>query len=143
VNVTLSDIRVNPSSTAAAAEGGWNPVPIATGKIDLLHLQDGVLATLVQTLVPAGDYTQMRLPLASNRGSALGNSVVPSVGTETALTTASGQQSGLKVNVEIKIAADQMADFVVTSNGHVTAVVTGMVVQDPGHRWPRRMQPEA
>jgi Domain of unknown function (DUF4382)/Carboxypeptidase regulatory-like domain len=50
---------------------------------------------------------------ANDSNDPLANSVVPSGGSETALTTPSGQQSGVKANIDIDIAADQMADFVV------------------------------
>jgi hypothetical protein len=73
-----------------------------------------VLEELGQTTLPAGRYTQMRLVLADNSASApMANSVVPTGGTETALTTPSGQQSGLKLNVQMDVAAHQVADFVI------------------------------
>jgi hypothetical protein len=42
----------------------------------------------------------------------LENSVVPTGGVETALNTPSGQQSGLKMNVDLTVEADKVADFV-------------------------------
>jgi hypothetical protein len=125
VNVTISDVSVNQSSTASATDGGWVHVPITPQKINLLNLQNGVLATLGQTPLAPGKYTQMRLLLASNSGATLANSVVPTGGAETALTTPSGQQTGLKMNVDITIASDQMADFVVDFNACKSVVSAG------------------
>ena len=127
VNVTITDISVHQSSTAAATDAGWVHVPITAQKINLLNLQNGVLATLGQTPLPAGNYTQMRLLLASNSGMPLANSVVLTGGggPELALTTPSAQQTGLKMNVDIQIAPDQMADFVVDFNACKSVVSAG------------------
>ena len=115
VNVTVQKVRVHQSSSASDTDGGWSEVVLSPARrIDLLTLQNGVLAELGQVPLPTGKYTQMRLVLATNDGTnPLANSVVPSVGkTESALTTPSGQQSGVKMNVDIDIAANRMADFV-------------------------------
>jgi hypothetical protein len=95
-------------------DAGWSEVVLTPAKrVDLLTLTNGVLENLGQTALPAGKYTQMRLVLAPNAGGTpLANSVVPSGGAETALTTPSGQQTGIKLNVDIDIAADKIADFV-------------------------------
>jgi hypothetical protein len=56
----------------------------------------------------------MRLVLAPNTAaSPLANSVTPTGGSETALTTPSAQQSGLKLNVDIDIPADKVVDFAI------------------------------
>jgi hypothetical protein len=114
VNVTIEKVRVHKSSSAVDADGGWSQVVLNPAKrVDLLTLTNGVLEDLGQTALPTGKYTQMRLVLAPNSGgSTLANSVVPTGGAETALTTPSGQQTGIKLNVDIDIAADKVADFV-------------------------------
>ncbi len=114
VNITIQKVRVHQSSTAADGDAGWSEIVLSPAlRVDLLTLRNGVLATLGSTPLPAGHYTQMRLVLAANAGTAPpANSVVPSGGTEVALTTPSGAQSGLKANVDITVNADQLADFV-------------------------------
>jgi hypothetical protein len=115
VNITVEKVRVNRSSTAEDGDAGWSEVVLSPARrFDLLTLTNGVLAALGQTSLPAGRYTQMRLVLAdNNRATPLANSVVPTGGTETPLTTPSGQQSGLKLNVQMDVAANQVADFVI------------------------------
>ena len=55
----------------------------------------------------------MRLVLAANdAGNPMANAIKPIDGSEVALTTPSGAQSGLKMNVGIDVAANQLADFV-------------------------------
>lgn len=127
VYVTVQKVRVNTSATAAETDGGWTDITVGpTQRFDLLTLQNGVLAALGQTPLEQGHYTQMRLVLAENGGSTpLANSVVPTGGAEVALKTPSGQQSGLKLNTSIDIAANQMADFVLDFDACKSIVTAG------------------
>lgn len=114
VNVTIDRVRVHQSSSAADSDGGWIDMPVMPSRrINLLDLTNGVLEELGQTPLPAGHYTQMRLLLAANDAAhPMANSLVPSGGSEVALTTPSAQQSGLKLNVGIDVGANQIADVV-------------------------------
>lgn len=119
VFITVEKVRIHSSSEANSSPGeaGWSEIVLATPrKIDLLDLNNGVLEELGQTALPAGKYTQLRLVLAANSGNTLANYVVLDDGTSTstklALTTPSAQSSGLKLNVNIDIAANQLADLV-------------------------------
>lgn len=114
VNVTVEKVRVHKSGSATDTDGGWAEVTLPVPKqIDLLTLTNGVLEELGQTALPTGKYTQLRLVLSPNDAThPLANSVTPTGGTETPLTTPSGQQSGVKTNINIDIAADKVADFV-------------------------------
>ncbi|MDD5325728.1 MAG: DUF4382 domain-containing protein [Polaromonas sp.] len=127
VNVTVQKIRLHQSSTASETDGGWAEVVLNPARrVDLLSLQNGVLAELGQTPLPAGKYTQLRLVLADNTAATpMANSVLPSGGTEAPLKTPSGQQSGVKTNIDIDIAANQMADFVLDFNACKSVVVAG------------------
>ena len=127
VNVTIDRVRVNQSASAADADGGWSEIVLSPARrVDLLTLSNGVLEDLGQTALPAGKYTQLRLVLAPNdAANPLANSVVPSGGTETALTTPSGQQSGLKMNVDIDVAADKIADVVLDFDACKSVVKRG------------------
>jgi hypothetical protein len=114
VNVTIERVRVHQSSVAGENDAGWTDLIVAPQRrVNLLSLTNGVLEELGQTQLPAGRYTQMRLVLAPNGGTQPpANSVLPSGGTETPLTTPSAQQSGLKLNVGIEVGANQIADVV-------------------------------
>ena len=115
VNITIEKVRVNQSSDASEGDGGWSEVVLNPPKrVDLLTLTNGILEELGETSLPAGKYTQMRLVLAANSGATpFANSVIPTGGVETPLTTPSGQQSGLKLNVNMDVAAGELADFVI------------------------------
>jgi Domain of unknown function (DUF4382) len=127
VNVTVERVRVHQSSTASDTDGGWSEVVLATPRrVDLLTLTNGVLDELGQASVPAGRYTQLRLVLADNSPVApFANSVVPTGGTETALATPSGQQSGLKLNADLQVPAGQVADFVIDFDACKSVVMAG------------------
>lgn len=127
VFITVEKVRVHQSAAAGDNDAGWYEIPIidAPRRIDLLTLTNGVLESLGQTVLPAGKYTQMRLVLAANRGAPLANAVVPTHMSETALDTPSAQQSGLKMNVDITVAPDQVADFVLDFDACKSVVKAG------------------
>ncbi|TAK46184.1 MAG: DUF4382 domain-containing protein [Betaproteobacteria bacterium] len=114
VFVTIQKVRVHQSGTAGESDAGWSEIVLTPAKrVDLVTLQNGVLAELGQTPLPTGKYTQLRLVLAANDATTpLANSVIPTGGTETPLTTPSAFQTGLKLNVNIDVEADKLADFV-------------------------------
>ncbi len=113
--VTVEKVRVHQSGSAGDADSGWSEVVLDTPRrVDLLTLTNGTLEPLGQTALPAGSYNQMRLVLAANTAAnPLANSIKPTGGTETALTTPSAQQSGLKMKIKIDVAADTVADFAI------------------------------
>ena len=125
--VTVEKVRVHKSGSAGDSDSGWSEVVLATPqRIDLLTLTNGTLMPLGQTTLPAGSYTQMRLVLAANSAAnPLANAVKPTGGIETPLTTPSGQQSGLKMNINIAIAPDTVADFAIDFDGCKSFVKAG------------------
>lgn len=127
VNVTIEKVRVHQNAGVDDEnDAGWIDVPVSDVKrVDLLSLTNGVLDELGQTSLPAGKYTQLRLVLADNQSQPLANSVVPSGGAETALRTPGGQQSGLKINVDIDVAEGQTADFVLDFDACKSVVTAG------------------
>lgn len=127
VHITVDKVRVHQSGSAAANESGWSELTLTPPRrINLLNLTNGVMEELGQLPLPAGKYQQVRLVLADNGGNTpLANSVVPTGSTEVALKTPSGQQSGIKMNADIDIAANQMADFVIDFDACKSVVKAG------------------
>lgn len=127
VNVTVQKVRVHQSSSAADGDAGWSEIVLNPARrLDLLSLTNGVLSELGQTPLAAGKYTQLRLVLADNAATApWANSVVPAGGAEVPLKTPSGQQSGVKTNIDIDIAANKMADLVLDFNACRSVVRAG------------------
>lgn len=127
VYVTVQKVRVNASADAGEDSAGWVDLTVGpTQRFDLLTLRNGVLASLGQVPLAAGRYSQLRLVLAENNNTTpLANSVVPTGGSEVALKTPSGQQSGLKLNANIDITANQLADFVLDFDACKSVVTAG------------------
>ena len=128
VNVTIEKVRVHKSDSAGDADGGWAEIVLNPARrVNLLDLTNGVLDELGQTPLPAGKYTQLRLVLTANSGSnPLANSVVfTDTKAEVALKTPSGQQSGLKTNIDIDIAPNRLADFVLDFDACKSVVYAG------------------
>lgn len=128
VNVTVERVRVHQSSGAADNAAGWSEIVLARPKtIDLLDLTNGALEELGQTALPAGSYTQLRLVLAANSGgNADANWIVKEGQTaKIALDTPSAQQSGLKLNVNMTVQPNQVADFVIDFDACKSVVVAG------------------
>lgn len=114
VNVTVNKVRVHQSATAGDTDAGWTDITLSPArKINLLNLTNGALENLGQTPLTPGRYTQLRLVLDANAGSAMANSVVPS-GTvnEISLDTPSAVQSGIKLVNQFDVAAGQRVDLV-------------------------------
>ncbi|MDF1482599.1 DUF4382 domain-containing protein [Extensimonas sp. H3M7-6] len=127
VNVTIQKVRVHQSISAGETDPGWSELTLNPAvRLDLLGLTNGVLYELGQLPLPTGKYTQMRLVLAANGGAQpLANSVWPTDGKEVALKTPSGQQSGVKANINIDIGPNQMADFVLDFDACKSIVSAG------------------
>lgn len=127
VHVTVQKVRVHQSSTAGDNDAGWSEIVLNPARrVDLLSLTNGVLMELGQIPLPTGKYTQMRLVLADNNTSQpLANAVSPTGASEVALKTPSGQQSGVKTNINIDIAENKMADFVLDFDACKSVVQAG------------------
>ncbi|MEY4562855.1 MAG: hypothetical protein RLZZ618_2132 [Pseudomonadota bacterium] len=127
VNVTIEKLRVHQGADAATGDAGWSEITLSPPRrLDLLSLTNGVLFELGETSLPAGKYTQLRLVLAPNGGATpLANSVVPTGGVETALTTPSAQQSGLKLNTDIDVESNKVADFILDFDACKSVVTRG------------------
>ncbi len=127
VNITVEKVRVHQSSSASDSDSGWSEIALSPSRrINLLNLTNGVLDELGQTPLPVGKYTQLRMILAENTSAnPLANSVKPTGSAEVALKTPSGQQSGVKTNIGIDIAANKLADFVLDFDACKSIVSAG------------------
>jgi hypothetical protein len=127
VYVTVEKVRVHTSASAGDGESGWQELVLAAPRrIDLLTLTNGVLEELGSMPLPAGRYSQVRLVLAENGGSApLANAVQPRGGQLVALRTPSAQQSGLKLQAHFDVVANQIADLVLDFDACKSVVRAG------------------
>lgn len=111
--VTVTKVRVHKAEGASDEDAGWSEVPVDGGagrRIDLLGLQNGVLADLGQTSLPEGHYTQVRLVLSEANGA--NQITLTGNPTPISLDTPSAQQSGLKLKHGFDVAAGEEVDLV-------------------------------
>jgi len=129
VFVTVNRVRVHTSANADPGASGWVNIDVTPArKIDLLSLTNGVLSTLGQTALPAGNYQQIRLVLDPNNGAgsaALANSVVPTGASEQTLDTPSAVQSGIKINRPFTVASGTLTDLVLDFDACKSVVKRG------------------
>ncbi|MEJ6020698.1 DUF4382 domain-containing protein [Ramlibacter sp. PS4R-6] len=126
--VTVEKVRVHTSGSAADADAGWTELAVTPARrVDLLTLTNGVLEELGSTPLAPGHYSQVRLVLAANTAGAAtpANAVQPTGGAVVPLSTPSGQQSGLKLQANVDVAAGQMADLVLDFDACRSVVKAG------------------
>jgi hypothetical protein len=127
--VTIEKVRVHKSASASDDDAGWSELTLSPSRrVDLRTKTNGLLEELGTIPLPAGQYSQIRLVLASNSGSgdtALANAVKPTGGALTALTTPSGQQSGLKLQAHFEVPTGQLADVVLDFDACRSVVKAG------------------
>ena len=129
VFVTVEKVRIHRSSTAEDSSTGWTDIVLNPAKrVDLLDLQNGVLAELGQTALPAGRYEQLRLVLAEGRlpdGREANAVVLRGTTEEIPLKTPSGQQSGIKLVHGFEVGAGQLVDLVLDFDAARSVVKAG------------------
>lgn len=94
VLIDIQGIEINAS--ADDTESGWTSLPINAGIYNLLDFRNGMDTLLADVALPAGRISQMRLILGSNNQIKVNEVFYP-------LSTPSGQQSGLKFNVQVEL----------------------------------------
>ncbi|MEK6780597.1 MAG: DUF4382 domain-containing protein [Bacteroidota bacterium] len=88
VNIDIADVQVN----SGADEDGWKSLDVNKGVYDLLKLTNGLDTLLGKIELPAGRVSQVRLILGENNSLSIDGQAI-------SLSTPSGQQSGLKLQV--------------------------------------------
>lgn len=97
----IQKVMVNTSSAVLTDEdSGWTEVPmVRPGLYNLLDFRNGTDTLLAGVDLPAGTVSQIRLVLGDD------NSLVLNDGETVPLSTPSGQQSGLKLNIHSELVA--------------------------------------
>lgn len=122
VYVTVTEVSIHQSASAQPGDPGWINVVLPTPlQVDLTTLTNGALQSLGTTALPAGQYQQIRLMLAST-GNA--NYVVYG-GTHYPLTVPSGSQTGIKLIGQFTVAANTLADVVLDFDACRSVVSAG------------------
>jgi hypothetical protein len=115
VHLAIDSVQVHESPLATENSLGWRALkPAAPVRVDLMTLDNGVLADLGSATIPAGRYRKLRLALAPNTGSQpLRNSVTTPGRGEIALAMPAAQQAGLVLSIDRDAPADGTLAFVI------------------------------
>ncbi|NER14346.1 DUF4382 domain-containing protein [Leptobacterium flavescens] len=118
VNIDVQDVLIKRSNDEDD-ENGWESIgAINSGVYNLLELTGGVNVLLIDTEIPAGRVNQIRLLLGDN------NTVV-SNGEESALSTPSAQQSGLKLQINEELISGVTYNFTIDFDVDKSVVTAG------------------
>lgn len=121
IYVDIDSVSVHRSTGDGEEDGEWIALQMndqVEQPMDFLELVNGALAELVNDTLQAGTYSQLRLILGPD------NSIVVD-GQEYALQTPSGQQSGLKLNLNFEIAPNELVEIYLDFDAGHSVVVQG------------------
>lgn len=113
VYLDIQQVEVTMSGSSAVTL-----TPVRPGVYNILQFRNGLDTLLVRTNIPTGTVQQIRLILGTN------NSVVIS-GTSYALTTPSGQTSGVKLNLNQTFVSNGAYDIWIDFDAGKSIVATG------------------
>ena len=119
LNVTIDRIEahvVNPDDANDNDPNHWRSITSAPQTLDLIDLVDNAV-TLGAAPVPAGHYTQVRLFISSA-------TVTDATGTHN-VTIPSAGNTGIKINVDHTIAANQLVALLLDFNVSKSLIKTG------------------
>lgn len=117
VNVDIQDVQVHVADDTS--EASWQSIHLfQPGVYNLLDFNNGMDTLIASVDLPSGKISQMRIILGSN------NSVVVN-GTSHQLTTPSGQQSGLKLNLDVNLTAGFACDLWIDFNAGRSIITAG------------------
>jgi len=127
VNLHVKQVSIHRADTSANdSTSGWITIANTDTVINFLELINGETTVLADTLLAPGHYTQLRLLLDSD------NTIVVD-GVELPLTIPSGTQTGVKLNLDFNIEANQVyqvyLDFNASQSIHQRGNIGGFIMR--------------
>lgn len=119
VNLDIKSVEVHYANETQE-NSGWVSLNTNAGIYDVLMLQNDITATLAgDTKLPLGTITQMRLVLGPE------NSVLVSGDSQHMLTVPSGEESGIKINLNTTILSGKHTTIALDFDANASIVVQG------------------
>ena len=133
VNVTVSKVRIHQTNTDNENAAGWTDITLNPPQpINLLDLNNGTLASLGETPLAAGHYTQLRLVLEKNNGNQPSANWIVLEGQDPQnpsnripLDTPSAIQTGIKLIHQFTVNSEQRIDLLLDFDACKSIVQTG------------------
>lgn len=110
--------RIEVHRTGNDSASGWIVIDNTLRAFDLLQLTNGTTILIGDSVLPAGNYNQVRLILSG------GNYIVEN-GIMHALTVPSGMQSGIKINHDFTIQSNSLFELMIDFNVELSIHTTG------------------
>ncbi|MCD6205515.1 MAG: DUF4382 domain-containing protein [Candidatus Marinimicrobia bacterium] len=104
LNIEQVSVHKAVADSGADTTAQWIVLSDVDTTIDFLELVNGEMATLIQTNLEAGQYSQLRLLLGAS-------SQIVIDGTSYSLRVPSGSQSGVKLNLGFSINSDELIEI--------------------------------
>ena len=131
--VTIDNIQIRPVDTVYTSEGDtiapgqFITLSTDTQTFNLLDLQNGLTADMVQMEIGAGTYDMIRMHVVSSK-------IVLTDGTEFAMKIPSGMQSGLKIKLYPSLVVEDgtVNEILVDFNLHKSFIVQGNIKSKHG-----------
>ena len=118
VYIDVQQVAVNVSSDSTT-DSGWQTIPLLRpGIYNLLDFKNGIDTVLASADLPAGKLSQLRLILGDSNSVVVGGQSYP-------LKTPSGQQSGLKFNIDANLTGGIVYRLWIDFNAGRSIVATG------------------
>jgi Domain of unknown function (DUF4382) len=118
VNIVIDSVQAHISNGDSTS--GWYTLNNVSATYDLLKLVNGAEAVIGEDTLPAGNYSQIRLYIGSGS-----NVVLQGQNSPINLTTPSGSQSGVKLNVDANIQAGFTYNLTLDFDAASSIVKTG------------------
>jgi hypothetical protein len=116
INVEVTGVEINYSGAAS----GWISLPAKAGIYNLLELQNNVTTVLVEgTTLPPGMVSQLRLILGTHNSVSLPNDATYE------LTVPSGDETGIKINLDATITSKADVKVILDFIADASIIVTG------------------
>jgi hypothetical protein len=117
VNIVVTGVEVHQAG--ADSTSGWITVNSISGTYDLLSLANGLSVVLVDSSLPAGHYTQIRLLIGAGSNVVIG-------GVSFDLEIPSGMQTGLKLNHQFTIESNVLYELTLDFDAERSIILTGV-----------------
>ena len=129
-NMDVAQIVVTITEVDAHVNGKWVTLSSTLHTVDLLTLQGGTFALLGVTQIPAGKITQFRLYVTD----AGPNYVTTPDQKQHPLTVPSGDESGIKLKVDVDVAPCAQGSVTLDFDGH-NSIFTHPLGAGAGDEW--------
>ncbi len=116
VNIVIDSVQAHISTSDSTS--GWYTLNNVSATYDLLTLVNGANVVIGEDTLPAGNYSQIRLFIGGGSNIVLDGQAYP-------LTTPSGSQSGVKLNVDATLQAGTTYELTIDFDANQSIVITG------------------